>query len=248
VLSGCPPLSVSFNNLSPVYPNSTLEWNFDDGNFSSQNNPNNNYLAAGSYQPTLTITTQDTCSTTDTLSSSIEIAALPLGSFIASPPLVYDSYPIINFINNESTIKCHYDFGDGLSDTICNTLHSYSDTGQYVVTLITENINGCSDTSKQIVNVKSLYTLFIPNAFTPNDDGINDFILFSNNGMVDFSIKIYNRFGQIVFTSNTLYGKWNGNYFDSNTKCPDGVYVYTGESTDVNKKKHNFSGSITLMR
>lgn len=248
VFSGCPPLTVSFNNLSPIYPNSTLEWNFDDGNSSSQNNPTNIYLTAGSYLPTLTIITQDTCSTTDTINTSIEISAIPVGSFVASPPIVYDSYPIINFINNEPNISCHYDFGDGSTDTLCNLFHSYKDTGQYIVTLITKNINGCADTSKQIVNVKSLYTLFIPNAFTPNDDGLNDNLIFSNNGMIDFEITIYNRFGQVVFTMKNSNGSWDGNYFDTNTKCPDGVYVYSVKSTDVSKKKHTVSGSITLMR
>ena len=248
VFGGCPPLSVAFNNLSPIYPNATLFWNFDDGNSSTQNDPTNIYASAGIYNPTLTIITQDTCSTTDTLSQSIQIAALPQGSFIASPPVVYDTYPIINFINNEPNINCNYNFGDGFTDTLCNTFHTYADTGQYLVTLITTNANGCLDTSKQIVTVKSLYTLYIPNAFTPNDDGMNDNLEFAGNGFTEFEITIFNRFGQVVFSSKNSNDKWDGNYFDSGTKCPDGVYVYTGKSKDNSQKKHNFSGSITLMR
>jgi len=246
--TGCVPLPVKFSNLSSLYPNSTLYWDFDDGNSSTVSNPTNEYISAGIYQPTLKIITQDTCSSTDSLSHAIIITSLPNGIFTVYPTLIYDTYPNINFNYSESNVKCLFDFGDGNNDTICNGIHAYADTGEYKITLITINNNGCSDTSYEYIYVKTFYSLYIPNAFTPNDDFINDELKFLSNGVAEFEITIYNRFGQSVFTSDNKNSSWDGNNKDNHTRCPQGIYLYNVKTTDTNKKKHSFTGKVTLIR
>ena len=88
--------------------------------------------------------------------------------------------------------------------------------------------------------------LFIPNAFTPNDDGINDRVCFESTVITEFSIAIFNRWGQCVFQSNSIGSCWDGMF--RNEKCLPGVYTYTCHFRCAGGKENDFKGDITLIR
>ncbi len=87
---------------------------------------------------------------------------------------------------------------------------------------------------------------FIPNAFTPNDDGINDRICFNADPLTDFSIYIYNRWGQCVYHSDDASQCWDGTY--DNARCLAGVYTYTCHIRCHNGQETHLKGDITLIR
>lgn len=246
--SGCAPLDVIFQNLSPAIPNPTYLWNFGDGVVSFLNNPTHTYPNQGVYLPTLTLTSADTCSTTDTLVGGIATFPIPVALFTANPLVASELNPVFNFESAFANNGCYFDFGDGTGDSSCSATHEYENVGTYTVTLYTFNAGGCRDTFQLEVRVTPNYSLYIPNAFTPNNDQINDRLSIYSEGVDEFNIKIYNRRGQIVYESSDTKESWNGEFLNDGEECMSGVYVYEALIKDFNRKKHNLKGQIYLLK
>ncbi|MBU2649865.1 MAG: gliding motility-associated C-terminal domain-containing protein [Bacteroidetes bacterium] len=93
-------------------------------------------------------------------------------------------------------------------------------------------------------------SIFVPNCFTPNGDGINDYFFAKGINILDFEMYIFNRWGQQLFESNSIDDKWDGKF--KNTLCPQGVYYYliyyktTISGNDENESP--LKGSVTLLR
>ena len=97
------------------------------------------------------------------------------------------------------------------------------------------------------VSVEKPYALYSPNAFSPDGDGINDFFKVSGQGMIDFVIQIYNRWGQMVYKSTDLSQGWDGTFKGKN--LPTGSYVYKIKTSKYGvEQKLVKSGSIALIR
>lgn len=109
-------------------------------------------------------------------------------------------------------------------------------------------INGC--TSSDTVWVKNDCYLDIPNVFTPNGDGLNDYFFpreFLTSGLTSFKMEIYNRWGQLVFSTTALDGAgWDGKL--NNVLQPEGVFVYTIEANFRDGQKEHRQGNVTLLR
>jgi gliding motility-associated-like protein len=150
---GCAPLTVHFsssaytnipyNGNSYPYPVATYNWNFGNGNTSTLDTPATTYNTPGSYTITLTVTTVNGCTATDTI--HVLVGPHPTASFTASPDTVCNHSPV--FFHNTSTNATTYlwDFGDGGSTGATSPSHPYSPSGIYTVTLHAYN-NGCEDT------------------------------------------------------------------------------------------------------
>ncbi len=129
------------------------------------------------------------------------------------------------------------------SSPLVNTLNNIS------YTLLVEDTNGCKAESKVTIQVIPDYELYIPNAFTPNGDGSNDFFeIFGNKKTwVEMNIKIFNRWGELVFESSDHNFKWNGTY--KGVKLTPGVLVYEMTLTYINGYNIPLqTGSITIIR
>lgn len=246
--TGCTPFTVTFQDLSPVLPGASYLWNFGDGVVSFLQNPNHLYTIPGNYQPTLTITSADTCSGTDTISPLLSAFQAADAAFLAQPLIASNLNPNFTFNAVYGNANCYFDFGDGSGDSSCFTSHTYSDTGTYLVTLYSTNAGGCADTFSLSVEVRPNFSLYIPNAFTPNSDQLNDFFSIYSEGTKAFTISIFNRRGQKVWESNTTSESWNGKYFNTGEECPSGIYVYEAMAKDFNNKNYNFRGRITVIR
>lgn len=248
ITEGCAPLDVIFTDLSPAIAGASYLWNFGDGIISFLNNPTHTYSNEGSFDVTLTLTSADTCSTTDTLSSTIDVYPVPEALFTANPLIASNVNPTFDFEAVFGNSGCYFDFGDGTGDSSCLASHTYSDTGIYTVTLYTSNPGGCADTFSLTVEVRPNYSLYLPTAFSPNNDQINDRFEVFAEGVQKFNIQVYNRFGQLVYNSDNIQETWNGKWLNDGEECPVAVYVYEAEVTDYNRKKHNLRGRITLIR
>lgn len=120
----------------------------------------------------------------------------------------------------------------------------------YLVSLIAFHENGCTDTATANIDVMPLVTLVMPNAFTPNNDGLNDD--FRGYGFVDaiadYKMSIWNRWGELIFeTDNPLMG-WNGSKNNSGQESPVGVYVYQVEYLAPRGDVKKLTGHVTLVR
>lgn len=253
ITSGCQPLRVTFTDNTVPQP-ATLTWNFGDpasgtNNTSTATSPTHAYDNPGVYSVTLNVTTSNGCKDSLTIQDMITVFPLPHAEFIALPSATNILNPEIQF-NNQSQGETiwFWDFGDNTNSTLENPLHVYSDTGTYNVWLIAGTPNGCFDSVSHPVEILPIFTFYVPSAFTPNSDGTND-AFFAKGENIDpntYIMRVFNRWGQQVFTAYSMDEKWDGTA--KGLPAQEDVYVWVAEMRDVIGEKHKFYGRVTLYR
>ena len=128
-----------------------------------------------------------------------------------------------------------WQFGDGtINVTPSPPPKIYPNTGRdetYQVMLIAQSPNGCLDSASMNIKVSATCSVVVPTAFTPNNDGINDYLYPVNSQKTDNMIfRVYNRYGQLLFESRDPAYRWNGQF--KGELQPAGTYVWTLEYTD----------------
>lgn len=119
-----------------------------------------------------------------------------------------------------------WDFGDQSAvSNAFSPLHDYANDGTYIVTLIIENTAGCFDTVQYSIVVKPEFYIYIPNAFSPNNDGTNDTFNAKGTGFDVYQMRIYNRWGNLIFETSSLAVGWDGRG-TSGKLVPLDIYVY----------------------
>jgi len=245
---GCEPLEVEFQ-LNTDYPNTysyKLLFTLSD---SSQSPPPNNpplsfTYTQGIYTPSLTFTTQYGCSLTSS-GPEITVFPKPIADFTFVPENPSLDKPKVNF-SNLSTGAISYlwnldpfgDFTDFEPEVI------YQDSGRFRIRLIAFSDKGCSDTLEGFLFVKDIERMFLPNAFSPNRDGLNDVFEPKVKGFAIAEFNIYTRWGERIFSSQGT--GWDGTYRGS--LAPMGVYTYTLRLVDEKGEKLLFTGMVTLVR
>ncbi len=122
----------------------------------------------------------------------------------------------------------------------------YNSDKVYNVWLKVINNDGCEDSIQKNVTVKEKENLFVPNVFTPQGDGINDYFTPISFGIEKINMKIFNRWGGLIFESNNILQGWDGTY--NGNACSIGVYFYIIEAVSFSNKEYNIHGTVTLLR
>ncbi|MBW4888859.1 gliding motility-associated C-terminal domain-containing protein [Mucilaginibacter sp. HMF5004] len=205
--------------------------------------------AAGTY--TLVVTLGLCSSDAATiLVNSTDIIPVSVASFtanVAIPSTVY--FPDgVSFTNTSTNADSYiWDFGDGTTSTDVNPVHFYTAKGDYTVTLTATNQNTCNNAvSKGKILLRYKVIIFIPNTFTPNNDGINDDFRIKMIAIKTFHMQIFNRYGVKLYDSTVLTDYWKGTYGGS--PVPVGAYYYVIDLVTFNDDKLKESGSITVLR
>lgn len=160
---------------------------------------------------------------------------------------MYD--PKIKFFNTSyGATMFDWSFGDGNFSNAVDPHHTYTMEGDYEVILTATNAHGCSDTASTMINIKPVVNVFIPNAFTPDGDGINDEFGVVGEGLIDqgFELLIFDRWGEHIFSGYSLSDKWNGAKGSSDEKTD--LYVYKVKVSDILGHHHVFTGHVTVLR
>lgn len=246
---GCAPHYLQFINQS-VGPSAVLysSWDFGDGTGSTDRDPQYTYPDAGMYNVTLTVSTPQGCSNSRTRASYITIHPKPNAQFTVAPQVMSILDPQVTATNTAQGISSSHFFFDGTGhDEVGNTVsHTYQDTGTYRITQIVETEFGCLDTTLFNVKVEPNYALWIPNAFTPNGDGINPIFAADGDGIAEFYMAIYNRWGSLIFESWDITKGWDGSV--NGRQVPLGKYLYVVEVTDILGNPHKYNGTFHLTR
>jgi gliding motility-associated-like protein len=228
-------------NASGGTPAYNYAWSPTGGNAATANN-----ISAGNYSVVVTDANGCTATASVTVTNTFSMTA----SFIATPPTTTMDAPLITFTDNSTNATSWlWNFGDGSpADTGVNPIHTYSAPGNYNVCLIASNLSGCSDTACNIVRIdEGLFVIYIPNAFTPNQDGTNDFFTASGLGITDFELIIYDRWGLDIYKTGNMQSGWNGILADGKA-APMGVYLYLILVKDPLGVDRQFAGKISLIR
>lgn len=201
-------------------------------------------VGAGSYD--ITVTAGNNCM--QYASVIIDDGDSLNADFVATP----DSglYPLeVSFIDTSfNAISYEWDFGNGTTSTLPNPPMMVYDTGGvYTVTLVITDITGCTDTATYQINVIGEGVLIIPNIFTPNGDGVNDFFTVTSEFIESFEIVIFNRWGNQVIEYDFLQSGWDGRTA-SGTEASEGVYYYLITAKGYDGKEFNVQGHLNLVR
>ena len=160
--------------------------------------------------------------------------------------------PFIYFDNSKTNghniDNWYWEFGDGNYSYDSLVTHSYSYMDTFIVSLIIETDYNCIDTvSKQLI--VNDYQLFIPNAFTPNtNDDYNDEFRAYGYGISNYSMTIYNRWGEIIFNSYDIEIGWKGYLNNGNIVAPIGVYAYRIQVVNIFGEINNYVGQLKLLK
>lgn len=258
VPAGCPVHCVNFTDNSTVTGGATIvgwNWNYEDGGSDNTQNPSHCFSNTGFYDVSLTVTTSQGCVTTATVPDMVQVYAMPNAEFnpTPNPATVLDPVVTLNNASSSDVVNWFWDFGDGTSlpDSLTpSPVHSYPNdfSSSYMANLIVMNADGCWDTVAHEIFIGPEFTFFIPNAFTPNGDGINDYFFGDGIGIVDYDMYIFDRWGNMIFHGSYLYDKWDGRANNGSDVAQQDVYVWKVKLTDVFGKKHSYIGTVTLVK
>lgn len=256
-LIGCNPFTVHFTDTTT---NATSYiWNFGDGQSTdTTRNPTHIFTTSGTFTVTLIGFTNTPCGRVadTTIKTSYIIVDNPIhDSSSFTEQNISGCQPLtVTFTNtSKNATSWIWLFGDGTFDSTKNPPpHIYFDTGAYTVTLITFRSDSvcrvAPDTSVFEYVIVDSCNLYIPNIFSPNGDGKNEYFYLNAEGYTNYHLVIYNRWGEKLFESNDSKVLWNGKINNTGADAPDGTYYYIFGANDPAGKLYSTHGYLTLIR
>lgn len=203
----------------------------------------------GVYPLSLTVVDERGCSST--LTEWIVVNELPVADFYVNPSPLSILEPEASFVNlSNNFMDAHWDFGDGNTSEDWGPIHTYQQAGWHEVLLAIRDKNGCNDSLQKAVLVENALVTYFPDAFTPDGDLLND--TYGVEGyrleyLQEYHLKIYNRWGQVIFESREVAHRWDG-YLASGVEAPSGIYTWSAYFVDELGKETKQYGHLTLKR
>jgi gliding motility-associated-like protein len=247
---GCAPLELTLVDTSSIpYPYyiQNWQWTISDGKFSEITQPTFNFDEPDTIDVKLLVWSNKGCADSTLSTGYIIVHPVPIAGFDFSPeePTVF--FPTVGFTDQsiDATVW-EWDFGDFETSELPNPEHSFPDTGLYVVRQVVFNAFNCSDTAYAPLKVIPEPTLYIPNTFTPNQDGINETFTPKGYGIADFTMTIFDRWGEELYFTSNMDVPWDGTY--RGAEVEQGVYVYLITTVSILGKYEQYTGHVNLVR
>ena len=191
---------------------------------------------------------------TDTVQSTVIVHPNPIAQIGAEPYLLTSDSPNVTFTNLSSgQLISTWNYGDGVIMEELNSTFDYQypyEEGDYLVELIVESEFGCLDSTTQLIQVKGDVLYYVPNSFTPDGDEHNNVFnpIFTSGYLPgSYQLDIYNRWGELMFSSQNPEVGWDG--YLNFVRCPEGIYTYSIKfvSTSTNQTQ-TISGHVNLLK
>jgi gliding motility-associated-like protein len=250
-LTGCAPLPVTFTDLSSGNGGNITGWwwNFGDSNTSTLQNPSHIYDVAGTYDVTLIVASTGNCR--DTITKVGYISAYPqvTADFTVNPGVTDEFQRNITF-TDQSTGGANiwnWNFGNGTTGIVQNPVVAYQDTGTFIITLVANNQYNCPDTAFGTVRINPVSTFYVPNAFSPNGDGINDYFGGTGTNIKTYELLIFNRWGNLIYNTDDMLKPWDGRYKGDGQVLID-TYIYQIKTTNVLNEEKIYRGTATIVK
>lgn len=257
---GCYPHHVIFSNNTPG-PGAPLlsTIDFGDGTPAITTNAldtcSHTYEHPGVYSVSIVSISDTGCTYSNTFTNMITVFDKPLAAFTISPnpTTIFETHVML--YNNSSPDVVSYSWSMPGATPNQSFFEDVSIdfpegvVGNYDITLIVTNANGCIDSVTRIAQVLSDVILYAPNTFTPDGDEFNQtwFLYIDGIDIFQFNLKVFNRWGEVVWESNDPKGAWDGTY--QGKIVPYGQYTWILETRELTSdRKDRFNGYINVIR
>lgn len=251
---GCSPAEIFFNNLStPIDSTYHIVWEFGDGGkIEDVISPTYTYTEPGIYDVSVAITSPIGCFTSDSFPNLIRVEPSPVADFDFTPATDLSNFNnTVHFIDlSQGAAHWNWQLGRFKTTIEQNPTYSFPDTGIVKIRLIVTHEAGCKDSLIKYLDIRPIVLWNMPNAFTPNGDGLNDGFLGKGylEGATNFKMTIWNRWGEKVYETSNPTDDWNGRADNTGGLSPAGVYVYLVSFTGPRGEPFEFKGFATLIR
>lgn len=252
---GCPPLGVAFTNQTTFEAGYDVwyEWKLTgDTLLYTDVDPAFTFYNRGQEPKLLDMKLRaitDYCEAEIEVKEVVSVWPQPTAGFNLRPEKVSVFDGLITMLDDsEYALYRTWDFGDGSPENYAlSTNHRYMEPGTYGITQWVENDFGCMDSLRKPVYIWPEHAIWIPNAFTPNGDGLNDVFPIYGEGIGDnLKLQIFNRWGELIYTGNGPQSSWNGRL--NGRLAQEGVYVYRITYTDLKiGEDREHTGTVTLI-
>lgn len=242
--SGCKPFIVAFEpSVTLGQEGGSYMWTSSNGDTSFAQTPTFIFANSGEFDITLFYTTPSGCSNTLSKSSFIVVNPDPVANFQFLPELPTVTNNNIQFTNTSEGATAYYWIFDEFGESNLENplfIAPNDDQRELQVCLEATNQFGCIDTVCDFIRITGDDLVYVPNTFTPNNDGINDLLYLSAQGVEDFKFEIFNRWGEKIFETEDPKDFWDGNY--KGEIVQEGVYPY------IVTYKDKFSVDVQILR
>jgi len=253
--NGCIPKTINF--LNETENTQSCTWKFGtELSAGGYSDASYTFTEKGCYDITLEVLGTNGCSNSSQFNNFICVEDAPNVSFTASTETVNELDAVVHFFNTtEGATSYNWNFGDSTENVYDeNPIHDFAEVpyGNYIVKLIASSSMGCTDSNFVIIKMNEESLFFIPNTFTPDEDIYNSIFqpIFTDGfDPFNFSMSIYNRWGELVFETHDASIGWNGLMFNSGEIVQDGMYTWTIIYKKVNNAQTDqISGHVNLLR
>jgi gliding motility-associated-like protein len=244
---GCFPDVMIFTNSSTFSTGTEFVWDFGDGFSSKIVSPSHKYMDIDTFSVKCTAITPEGCMDSLIKDKFISIQIMPSAKFNIVNKNVFIPKYRLQF-ENQSLLASAFEwkFGDSTISALKNTTHMFQDSGTFNICLVAKNSDACKSSYCEKVKIVYPGTIAIPNAFSPNNDGQNDDFKVLGGPLKSIDIKIFNSWGSVVFTSETLDQSWDGT--KNGESLPIGEYSYVIQCELLDGTKLNRTGVVNLTR
>lgn len=188
----------------------------------------------------------DQCAISDSTYATVAVER-PIADFTIDGSIHENNFPIAFHDRSIGAVGWSWDFGTpDITSTATNPVVTFPDPGYYTVRLAIVDTLGCVDTLIKPLVVAPEFNLYLPSAFTPDGDGLNDVFAVSGTGIVNFRLRIFDRWGHLVFETEDPAQGWDGS-IDGKKPVP-GVYPYLFRYLGPSGQTADRYGSVTLVR
>jgi gliding motility-associated-like protein len=247
-INGCAPLLVNFEGGQGF---KSYEWNFGNSQKATGQQVQAVYNNDGKYTVSLKVTDNNNCVATITKPNYITSYPRPKVDFNYAPfeiNMGVTPVQFTNFTTGDSIKNYRWDVEDIYETDDEHFTKVFYDSGNIKISLLAVNQWGCRDSTTQYIFVIDTFIIFIPNAFSPNYDGINDEFKVGGLGIRNLEMTIYNRWGEKLYYRNEPGNSfsWDGTYLGEQVQ--EGSYMFTIMARDSRNRPYFFKGMVTVLR
>jgi gliding motility-associated-like protein len=248
-VQGCPPLTVSLTDVSVGNDSLRNGWTVQGVEYGGVGSVGHEFTKPGYYDVALSVSNVLGCADYKIQRGAVTVFDKPVAGFTVKPDIKEVDELVQLYNNSRNATNVIWDMGNGQQlrpkgrgDT--TYLYGINDTGDYPLSLIAQNNQGCLDTATQTIRLFDKVFCAIPSGFTPNGDGLNDVFTPVCNGVAFYTLTIYNRWGQVILECENC--SWDGTY--AGTVLSQDVYMYKLQiQADSYKKKLTY-GTVQIVR